>query len=61
METLIKFIPVDKDKDGYTDSFRCSECNAYIKISYKTCRPLNLDFNFCPYCGRKAVYGNSNQ
>lgn len=55
METLIKFIPVDKDKDGYTDSFRCSECNAYIKISYKTCRPLNLDFNFCPYCGRKAV------
>lgn len=53
-DTHIKFIPEDTDNRGYTDSFRCSNCNGFIKISYQTCRPLDLDYNYCPYCGGKA-------
>ena len=46
-----KFIPVNVDCRGYTDTFRCSKCGCNITTSYVM---QELDYNFCPWCGGKA-------
>lgn len=47
----IRFLPVNADCRGYTDTFRCSECGRPITASSVT---KELDYDFCPWCGGKA-------
>lgn len=43
----MEFLPVNPDKRGYTNCFRCNSCGANIyTASY--CQELN--YNYCPYC-----------
>ena len=43
-----EWIPMSPDCRGYSESFKCSICGAYI---YPRCLEKELDYNFCPYCG----------
>ena len=43
-----EWIPMSTDCRGYSESFKCSICGAYI---YPRCLEKELDYNFCPYCG----------
>ena len=47
----IKFIPLNADCRGYTETFRCSKCGCDITASYVM---KELDYDFCPWCGGKA-------
>ena len=43
-----EWIPMSTDCRGYSESFKCSICGAYIYPRYLE---KELDYNFCPYCG----------
>lgn len=43
-----EWIPMSTDCRGYSESFKCSICGAYI---YPRCLEKELDYNLCPYCG----------
>lgn len=43
-----EWIPMSTDSRGYSESFKCSICGAYI---YPRCLVKELDYNGCPYCG----------
>lgn len=45
------FTPVNKDRSGYTNRFKCTKCGANI---YTADYSKHLDYRFCPYCGAKA-------
>ncbi len=42
-----EWIPMSTDCRGYSESFKCSICGAYI---YPRCAEKELDYNGCPYC-----------
>ena len=43
-----EWIPMSTDCRGYSESFKCSICGAYIYPRYLE---KELDYNLCPYCG----------
>jgi len=48
----IEFIAKNVDSRGYSDCFVCSGCGSFI---YPSTLEKELDYEYCPYCGVKAV------
>lgn len=48
-----KFIPLDPDSRGYTETFTCKNCRARITVY---CSQKYLEYDFCPYCGAKEIF-----
>ena len=46
------FTPVNPDKRGYTNCFRCNSCGALI---YTAEYSKEIDFNYCPYCADAGI------
>ena len=46
-----KLQPITTDNRGFTTEFECTNCNRVINIGLPD---KDLDFNFCPYCGKEV-------
>lgn len=46
------FTPVNVDKSGYTNCFRCNSCGANI---YTANYCQECEYNYCPYCADAGI------
>lgn len=53
-----RFIPVRPDIRGYANIYECEHCRCWTQTGYYV---LELDYNFCPWCGAEVEEDEENE